>query len=262
MKMGAHRSPKFADFQDRIGFCVPKAVGTLELLWEFTMDQSPQGDVGKWPDSAIEHACHWTGKKGWLIAALIDTGWIDECAECRLVIHDWPDHAPDFLKKRLKRQGLIPLSAVADKRSPNGDQTVTREGKGIEEKGIEGKGRAHGRQTVTQVDCPLLESWDPEVCRKICEKKNVTPEALAYAIEKLADWQTAAGNPKASQKRTPVAWAACLRNGLHSDFLLKGFSQGANGEVRRDPTGNLATGDRLKAEIRRKSAENLKVVNP
>ena len=57
MKMGTTRSPKFRRLSRMTGMSVRETVGTLELLWLFTMEQAPAGDIGKWPDDEIEEAC-------------------------------------------------------------------------------------------------------------------------------------------------------------------------------------------------------------
>lgn len=117
MKMGAHRSPKVAQLERALGCGRSRTVGTLELFWLFTMEQAPAGDVGKWSDDDIEAACDWDGDPGALIAALVESRWVDECERFRLVVHDWPEHAPEFLKKRAKRNHLefaVPVWTAAD----------------------------------------------------------------------------------------------------------------------------------------------------
>lgn len=132
-----------------------EAVGTLELLWLFTMEHAPSGDVGKWPDEDIELECEWSGAPGALVDALIQSGWVDRCAVHRLVIHDWGDHLPEFLRLRVRR-GNLEIYSPTPPNIPEGENdqsrlvndqpetdvsttVVEREGKGREAKGREGK---------------------------------------------------------------------------------------------------------------------------
>jgi hypothetical protein len=39
------------------------------------------------------------------VVALVETGWLDEHAEHRLVVHDWHQHAPNWVKGVVARQG-------------------------------------------------------------------------------------------------------------------------------------------------------------
>ncbi|HEV2175540.1 MAG TPA: hypothetical protein VGR71_18335, partial [Nitrospira sp.] len=111
MKRGTPRHPKVGRLAELLGIKVPTAVGILELLWHFTAEFAPQGDIGKYSDSRIEAAMlSWFRPKGKLILALIQAGWIDQDQVSRLIVHDWHDHADDSVRKRLTRHGLPFLS--------------------------------------------------------------------------------------------------------------------------------------------------------
>lgn len=113
MKRGTPRHPKVFDFVQALGLPVRSrfmAIGYLELLWHFTAEFAPQGDIGKYSDDRIEGALDWTGAKGRLIEALTNSGWCDKSSRYRLVVHDWHDHADSSVKKRLERSCLKFLS--------------------------------------------------------------------------------------------------------------------------------------------------------
>ena len=82
------------------------AVGHLELLWHFSQQYAPAGDIGKWTDGDIEEACEWAGEPGDLVGALVAEGFLDACETHRLLVHDWPDHCPRFLSERVRRDTL------------------------------------------------------------------------------------------------------------------------------------------------------------
>ena len=103
MLMGAQRNPKVIRLQRLLGFSRKETVGALELLWLFVMEQAPRGDVGKWSDDDISAACDCEASpKAW-IEALVTIELLDRCEEHRLVVHDWAEHATEFLQKRHRR---------------------------------------------------------------------------------------------------------------------------------------------------------------
>ena len=109
MKRGTPRHPKMLRLLQALDLS-PRhkatAVGHLELLWHFTAEFSPQGDIGRYGDDQIEGACEWYGRRGRLIQALTTSGWVDISDKYRLIVHDWKDHADESVRKRLTRGGL------------------------------------------------------------------------------------------------------------------------------------------------------------
>jgi hypothetical protein len=121
VKRGTPRHPKTAALQRDLKIPLPTVVGYLELLFHFTAEFAPQGDIGKYEDSWIEASLGWTGKPGRLISALIASHWLDYRgertggrADCLLYVHDWHDHAEESVKLRLKRANLPFLSNHVD----------------------------------------------------------------------------------------------------------------------------------------------------
>ncbi len=109
MKRGTPRHPKIFDLMQAME--LPQraravVIGHLELLWHFTAEFAPQGDIGKYSDDRIEGAMDWHGKRGKLIEALTTSKWCDKSDRHRLIVHDWHDHADDAVKKRLARSEL------------------------------------------------------------------------------------------------------------------------------------------------------------
>lgn len=106
MKRETLRHPKTFDLAARLNCRRPEALGYLRLLWDFTADVAPRGDVGKHPDGAIAGACDWPGKADEFVAALVASRWIDLDPTHRLLIHDWRDHCERWVKLKLERLGL------------------------------------------------------------------------------------------------------------------------------------------------------------
>lgn len=110
MKLDALDHPKTLDFASRLGVELPTAIGHLELLWAFVAKQSPQGNLGKWPDGAIARACYWMGDPEAFLNCLLKSGLVDVHKTHRLVIHDWSEHCPNWVRAKLKRTSTVFIS--------------------------------------------------------------------------------------------------------------------------------------------------------
>lgn len=234
MKLTAPRSPKFRRLMQATGLSRVEAVGTLELLWLFTMEQAPSGDVGRWGDMDLEAELEWRGEPGELIQALVDAGWIDRCGTHRLVIHDWADHLPEFLQKRVDRQTLTiavatPCPDTVCHRPPSSANGGIREGKGREGKPSEGKGSEAKKETEPPAPrssvCPdALSDHESGLALEWAGRKGFTPDQLAYGWERVLHW--------ARSKRLKRAdWLATLQNAMTDGWALKGYGQAPGGEV-------------------------------
>lgn len=107
MKRNAPMHPKTLTLASMLALRRYEAVGLLELLWHFTAQFCPQGDVGKRTDAQIAAALDWPqDRAAELMKALVDCGWLDAHPEHRLVVHDWHDHADGTCDKYLSDHGL------------------------------------------------------------------------------------------------------------------------------------------------------------
>jgi hypothetical protein len=98
--------PKLHDLKSILSIGRGEALGYLEALWHFTGRFTPAGNIGAYSDTAIESWIEWKGAPGALMAALVQSKWIDANETHRLVIHDWHDHADDATKLALKRKKI------------------------------------------------------------------------------------------------------------------------------------------------------------
>ncbi|HAA73277.1 MAG TPA: hypothetical protein DCE55_29315 [Planctomycetaceae bacterium] len=116
MKAGTHDHLKMRRFMRLTGVRLCIAVGTLELLWTLAVQSADEGDVGKYTNEEIADYCDWVGEADDLIDALIKCRLLDEVEdERRLVIHDWLDHCPSFIKERvIKRRQRAAKKLKAD----------------------------------------------------------------------------------------------------------------------------------------------------
>jgi hypothetical protein len=96
--------PKFAELKAILRCPKWQVMGCLECIWHFAGKYTPQGNIGKYSDQAIEAWCEWDGEPGTLTAALIESRWLDKNSVHRLVVHDWHEHADDLVNAQLARQ--------------------------------------------------------------------------------------------------------------------------------------------------------------
>ena len=82
------------------------ALGVLESLWHVTAEQSPDGAIGRMSNQDIADEIFWDGDPEILVQALISAGWIDECQQNRLVVHDWSAHCDQSVRRKLTRHDL------------------------------------------------------------------------------------------------------------------------------------------------------------
>ena len=104
MKLNTIQHPKVLRLKRRL--CIPTwgAVGLLESLWHLTAQHAKDGAIGKtFTNEDIANAIGWESEPDQLIDALVSSGWLDVCEVNRLVVHDWHDHCPEFVKGNIRR---------------------------------------------------------------------------------------------------------------------------------------------------------------
>ena len=122
---GAFTSPKIRRLAVILDLPWPHALGLAGLLWRFTAKHAPTGEIGRHDDEEIAAALEWPGAAEDLVAALIRCRLLDATpGASRLIVHDWPDHAPRYVSATLKRNGTR-FSAHYD-RDPTTDDTTGR----------------------------------------------------------------------------------------------------------------------------------------
>jgi hypothetical protein len=103
VKQDAPHHPKMHKLSEHLDIPLYAAVGIMEMVWNYTGLYCTQGDIGRVADSAIARAVDWRKKPEILVTALVDSGFLDRNEVHRLVVHDWPHHAQEWVKKRLAR---------------------------------------------------------------------------------------------------------------------------------------------------------------
>lgn len=104
MKRAAMGHSKLKKLARRLGVASWGAVGILECLWHLTARETPRGDIGRLSDEDIALALDWDEDPGRLVCALTESGWLDPDPDCRLIVHDWHEHADDAIQIALFRK--------------------------------------------------------------------------------------------------------------------------------------------------------------
>lgn len=105
MKVGTENLAKFRSLCEALDLPRYAGIGLLDSLWRFTETNTPAGDIGRFTDATIARDLDWRGESEKLIAALVDTGWLDEHPDpsVRLAVHDWHEHCEDRIHLRMAR---------------------------------------------------------------------------------------------------------------------------------------------------------------
>lgn len=121
MKRGTDRKLKFLLLKQRLRLPVYQVKGILQAIWDFTFDNAPRGDVGRFTDEQICAAIEYKGDAAKLIYALQIEHWLEPHPIHRFVIHGWKKHAEPFLIQSLKRTGFAEddQSIIQDEIPPN-----------------------------------------------------------------------------------------------------------------------------------------------
>ena len=116
MKLNTINHPKLLRLRRRLSIPTWGAVGLLESLWHLTAQHAKDGAIGKtFTNEDIANAIGWEGCPNNLIEAFVSSGWLDMCESNRLLVHDWHEHCPEFVKgniRRMKKEFASPSNSV------------------------------------------------------------------------------------------------------------------------------------------------------
>jgi hypothetical protein len=98
MKQGVENTMKFKKLKRRLRLPYWQVVGLLESIWKLGLTSAQAGDVGRYSNEDIAAAIEYEGDADELVGVLVDCEWLDADPEFRLIIHDWSEHVPTYLK--------------------------------------------------------------------------------------------------------------------------------------------------------------------
>jgi len=96
---------KFKKLKRRLGVPHYAVVGVLETIWHIGSASCQDGAIGRMSNEDIAAEIEWAGSPDELVQSLVDCGWLDLCPVNRLVIHDWAEHCPRFVKGAMAKHG-------------------------------------------------------------------------------------------------------------------------------------------------------------
>jgi hypothetical protein len=128
MKNDTPRHPKMTRLAQILRIEQAHAVGIMECIWHWAADFVQRGNIGKYSNTEIaEASMGWTDRSpDELVDAMVEAGWLDTSETYRLLIHDWPDHADEFVHRWLIRRRLFFADGTTPKIS--GFETADRPG--------------------------------------------------------------------------------------------------------------------------------------
>lgn len=94
------------------------AVGLLERLWHCAATDAIRGDIGRLTNDEIAEAIGWHQDAATIIKILLDTRWLDRHEQYRLIVHDWHDHAPAYVRGNAAKIGGIVTAPEAQPIGP------------------------------------------------------------------------------------------------------------------------------------------------
>lgn len=113
MKSSTPELLKFQKLMRRLKESRRGTIGLLEGMWLAVGKNCPRGDIGRFSNEEIAIMVDWDGDPDELISALVECRWLDVCDTYRLVVHDWEDHCPTYIKGGLAKRGEAIAIGVA-----------------------------------------------------------------------------------------------------------------------------------------------------
>ncbi len=206
------------------------SVGILERLWHATIRSAPKGDIGSLENEDIAEMVGWFRDADELIEILVDCGWLDTSDEHRLVVHDWHEHAPRFVKGNVARHkaefaSLKPSQGSSLKETPKGtsqsslpcdpphnitEHNITKPN-GTEENSPSenfSSSESEGAESPERATAP-----DPKIRNSESVFRNLTPDDLKDSprLRSWFEWQAKPPDPLSPVlESSDDGWRKCL----------------------------------------------------
>lgn len=188
-------------------------VGHLAALWTWCLDNCPDGVL---PESrrVIARGARWIGDPDQLVSGLLAAGFIEQCPDGRMAVHDWDQYGGKLIEKRranAEKQARY-RERQADPESRNHDVTVTKPSrnaleKSREEKSITPLSPPKGEERAVRIPDDFAPD-EPRIAWAI--SKGFTEPEIAHHTEAFTTyWQSEAGQ-RARKRNWQKAWQTWL----------------------------------------------------
>ena len=104
------------------------SMGHLHALWHEALEQQEDGDLSKWSDSFLASSAAFSGDAPQFVRLLQKHGWLEE----NKLLHDWLDHAGEFLRVKYKTRNRDRLVAIWARHGRVYGEEPTKEGKELD----------------------------------------------------------------------------------------------------------------------------------
>ena len=127
MKQGTTEKVKFKKLKRRLRLPEWQCIGLLEAVWRCVATNAPAGDIGRLSNEDIAAAIEYEDDPDELIEHLVECGWLDVDSEHRLIVHDWSEHVPNFIKGGFAKSGRKFADVEAKERPKEAPRVVSKD---------------------------------------------------------------------------------------------------------------------------------------
>lgn len=244
MKVGTQEKMKFRHLRRLLGLPLFQVVGVLETIWQLTAANAWDGGIGRYNNQEIADGLEWEGDADELISKLLLSKWLDQDSytaigePCRLVVHDWKEHCPDWVRKKIQRH-LLQTKDLGAVLSDNGGQHWTSSDNGGQVRTTADNGAL--TKPIPSLTKPNLTKPNQAICPPLSDiggQSQTSPDtasridpnfdpALPAAWEALVSVHREArpnvAAPTLTAHRRHSLWRALREDGLSVDDLALGF---------------------------------------
>lgn len=256
MKASTPELMKFQRLMRRLKESKRGTIGLLEGMWLAVGKNCPRGDIGKFTNEEIAIMVDWEGDPDELIDALVECGWLDVCKVERLVVHDWNDHCPTYIKGGLTSRGqeiaiaipyspkleTLPIPEPSKTVSTYPSQSLPIQTKPNELSSSHRRGKSPSNFDASKqplppsIDTPAMrEAWNDWCEDKRSRGKKITEGACKRQFRQLVRWGPAKG---------VIAIENAIASGWSGLFEPKGIPDNAK------PPKTQAEKDAILAKVR------------
>ncbi len=189
-------------------------MGHVISFWMWCVDNAPSGQLDGISVRSIERAAQWSGEKGAFVAALADSGLLDEQNKGEYSIHDWEDYtgalttkrAKDAQRKREERKTAKSAAETVQEASDGCPQDVPESSAPrVEKSRVEKNKKTNKEKPVKhrhgQYDNVLLTDEDME------KLQQEFPDDWQWRIENLSEYIASTGKGYKNHLATIRNWA-------------------------------------------------------
>lgn len=174
MKHQVLNHPKTARLAEELGIDRAYALGIVGALWCFAAEYAFDGDLSQHTPQQLASNIGFNGDPVRMVCALCAHKWLDQTEDGRTLIHDWPEHCPDFIHMRLVRM---------NKRFANGQLAKTSRLKESERENYNPPEVCAQKAHAVRMPCALSNPTQPNPIQSNLTQPPSAPAADAAVCE-------------------------------------------------------------------------------